>query len=806
MHMTDSCPGPVKIGDWIVRADSNSLSSDGVTRTIQPLSMDILLYLAERQGTVVPAQELLDAFWANRVVGDDAVHRRIADLRRNLGDDSKNPAYIETLSKRGYRLVADVKRLAPEPTVRRGKLVWATVAPVAVIVCILALSVVLRGEKKATSDAAITTARSLLLQDRHQDAYDALLAGADLSDPRIQALLQELTVAVSILTDPAGVDVFYHYAGARPEWVALGRTPIENLLLPRGNYKLRLGEDVFMNATNPGVTLNSARQAARVIEMPIDPIPDGMVYVPGGKYRLGAWGFNDEIDLGGFLIDRTEVTNAEYFAFVEAGGYTDPAIWQPIIDASEGGLTWEIIRERFRDSTGHAGPAGWQLGAGLAGQRDWPVVGVSWYEANAYLAYREKSLPSVQHWLRATLGPMEWKYPFASFVVPPSNIGGAALEPVGSRLAAESHGAFDLIGNANEWTTSKDARGTAVIGSSFQDPPWSHNFPQFVDPLYRGNDIGFRGIRRTAQSTPDATPDIDAFEDFTTSVRRVSDEMFEGIRLSYEYHEGTVTAADVEVIAEVPSDHWIRRQISVPTGRDDEGMPVYIYLPRRSAPPYQSVFYLPPADSWSPAFKADSVALDNYQIDFVLLSGRALVWPVYTGSYERYDNIQAAPMPQRAVRSLERNRLIRDEIGRVIDYLESDPEFDGTKIALAALSHGAIVASYVLATERRLKAAILYSVGIAPPNPLFASPQNDPNVFWARVEQPTLIMNGRYDPIRPHHFVLAPLVQLLATPDENKKSVLYDSAHWPLPRFQMMRDSLDWLDLYLGPVDMRPSD
>jgi hypothetical protein len=55
--------------------------------------------------------------------------------------------------------------------------------------------------------------------------------------------------------------------------------------------------------------------------------------------------------------------------------------------------------------------------------------------------------------------------------------------------------------------------------------------------------------------------------------------------------------------------------------------------------------------------------------------------------------------------------------------------------------------------------------------------------------------------LRPHHFVLEPLVDLLATPPESKKSLLYDSSHWPLPRYQLIRDSLDWFDRHLGPVN-----
>jgi pimeloyl-ACP methyl ester carboxylesterase len=209
---------------------------------------------------------------------------------------------------------------------------------------------------------------------------------------------------------------------------------------------------------------------------------------------------------------------------------------------------------------------------------------------------------------------------------------------------------------------------------------------------------------------------------------------------------------------------------------------------------------LPPADSWSPGFRSESISLENYQIDFVPRSGRVLIWPVYSGSHERYDDYHADPGPERGRLALERNRRVRDEIGRVIDYLESNPEFDGSKVALMGLSHGAILASFSLATETRIKAAVLYSVGIAPPIPVFSNPQNDPNIFWARVHQPTLIINGRYDPIRPHQFVLGPLLDLLATPEDDKQVLLYESGHWPLPRYLMMRDSNEWLDQYLGPT------
>ena len=70
--------------------------------------MDLLVFLAERQGEVVSRQQILDSVWTEVVVGDEVVSRAISLLRTELGDDQKNPRYVKTISKRGYCLIADV--------------------------------------------------------------------------------------------------------------------------------------------------------------------------------------------------------------------------------------------------------------------------------------------------------------------------------------------------------------------------------------------------------------------------------------------------------------------------------------------------------------------------------------------------------------------------------------------------------------------------------------------------------------------------------------------------------------------------
>ena len=102
-------PRGFRFGDWQVDVQGNALS-DGNTRTqLEPRVMDVLRYLCRHAGAVIPAEELLQAGWGTAEMGDNPVHKAIAQLRRALGDSSTEPRYIETVRKRGYRAIAEVQ-------------------------------------------------------------------------------------------------------------------------------------------------------------------------------------------------------------------------------------------------------------------------------------------------------------------------------------------------------------------------------------------------------------------------------------------------------------------------------------------------------------------------------------------------------------------------------------------------------------------------------------------------------------------------------------------------------------------------
>jgi DNA-binding winged helix-turn-helix (wHTH) protein/TolB-like protein/Tfp pilus assembly protein PilF len=129
----------VLIGDWRASAATNELSRAGETVRIEPKAMEVLALLAARGGDVVSRKELLAAVWPGVIVGDEALTQSVIKLRRALGDNPRAPAYIETISKRGYRLIAPVRACdegprAPARARRRLATGWLAAAALVALV------------------------------------------------------------------------------------------------------------------------------------------------------------------------------------------------------------------------------------------------------------------------------------------------------------------------------------------------------------------------------------------------------------------------------------------------------------------------------------------------------------------------------------------------------------------------------------------------------------------------------------------------------------------------------------------------
>jgi dipeptidyl aminopeptidase/acylaminoacyl peptidase len=171
------------------------------------------------------------------------------------------------------------------------------------------------------------------------------------------------------------------------------------------------------------------------------------------------------------------------------------------------------------------------------------------------------------------------------------------------------------------------------------------------------------------------------------------------------------------------------------------------------------------------------------------------MYPVYQGTYERRSGFQwRGPRSYRDV-----NIHWSQDLGRAIDYLETREDIDKDKLAFFGLSMGAERGSILVAMEERFNAAVLLAGGLLARSVAF--PETDPLNFAPRAHAPLLMLNGRDDFAFPLETTQEPLFSLWGTSAEDKKHVVFESGHIP-PRAGIIKETLDWLDRYLGPVEI----
>ncbi len=97
-----------RLGEWLVKPSENAFECGERRAVVEPRAMEVLHYMAQNPNTILTSEQLLTACWAGTFYGDNPVHKAIAQLRKALQDRASQPAYIETIRKRGYRLIAPV--------------------------------------------------------------------------------------------------------------------------------------------------------------------------------------------------------------------------------------------------------------------------------------------------------------------------------------------------------------------------------------------------------------------------------------------------------------------------------------------------------------------------------------------------------------------------------------------------------------------------------------------------------------------------------------------------------------------------
>lgn len=612
-------------------------------------------------------------------------------------------------------------------------------------------------------------------------------------DPLLAEQVRAVTRIASIESEPAGAEVSYRpYGHADEPWRSLGRTPIEEARVPRGlqHWKVELARFDTAEDVGPGPFWAPSFLFKLVAK---GQAPTGMVRIVSSDepFQLFIPGLDHlpAVTLPDYWIDRREVTNREFKRFVDDGGYRRAELWTEPFVKDDKTLSFDAAMALLVDTTGRPGPATWELGAYPTGQEDYPVSGVSWYEAAAYARWSGKSLPTIYHWSRAADQRM------SGDVVPASNFSGKGPLPAGQTGLTRA-GTTDMAGNVKEWTWNSSGRKRYILGGAWSEPVYMFTDADAQSPFSRAPAFGFRCIKtdRAEDLHAGLTGDAALPTRDLRNVPPVSGDVFRAWQSIYSFDHGNLDAR-VDSVDDASAE-WRLERVSYAAAYGGERIPAYLFIPKQVQPPYQTLVFFPGSGVISQRSSPNEAYFDR--VNFVMRSGRALLYPIYKSTHERGDEI-TTDYPNMTAMWRDHMVMWSKDVGRSIDYLHSRPDIDRSKIGYMGYSWGAGMSPLFLAVEPRFSLALLNVGGFY----LQASlPEADPVNFASRVKIPVVMLNGRFDFFFPTEMSQEPMFRALGTPAEDKRRVLYDVSH-TIPRSEMIKEFVAWLDKYWGASSAR---
>jgi hypothetical protein len=229
-------------------------------------------------------------------------------------------------------------------------------------------------------------------------------------------------------------------------------------------------------------------------------------------------------------------------------------------------------------------------------------------------------------------------------------------------------------------------------------------------PFHRAANAGFRCARNTGALPAEAMAERrQTIRDFATA-RAAPDVVYESYKAMYSY-DRTPLNVKAETVAQDSKD-WRKEKISFDAAYGKERMAAYLFVPSHVRPPFQTVIFYPSARVLE---TPSSETLGDMQfVDYIIQSGRAVLYPVYKGTYERSAQL---PGPDTTA---GRDTLIQDskDLGRSIDYLETRTDIDRNRIGYLGVSMGGALGVIFAAVENRIKTLIMLDGGFYNEKPL----------------------------------------------------------------------------------------
>jgi serine/threonine protein kinase/formylglycine-generating enzyme required for sulfatase activity/cephalosporin-C deacetylase-like acetyl esterase len=655
----------------------------------------------------------------------------------------------------------------------------------------------------------------LALAGRTFDAYDlAVRVRNYLPDEPTPTLMSVISDTLSVTSDPRDARVYLKRfvpgpASEAPPPTLVGTTPISKLEVARGSYIVSVEKEGFEPFQRTWSNVISGSIEAPILFPPVEIVailtpaakaPAGMVFVPGGEYRLDRWSRLTEakVNLHGYFIDEFEVSNHQYKEFVDARGYLNVSYWtRPFVKDGRTLAREEALRELV-DSTGQPGPRHWSRGTYSEGKADHPVTNITWYEAAAYAAFRGKSLPTIFQWEKsarygANTNPLGVTMPWGmqeGLMAGRANLSTSGTIPVGSmEFGMSPFGCYDMAGNVAEWCLNETSEGFITSGGSWASNPLAWGYYGKAPGFRHSDEVGFRCVLSPAGAAGDQGA---MWIDLDDQVPQLTPAPGAEVKTWFAHYEYDRDVPLDERVESTETDEWRRERITY-NGADGQRSLAYLYIPKHFPGPHQ-VIHLRPAGDVGHKFRTVPQSIEADYGSFVR-SGRAVFAVVLSGYPERETPTGlVAPNPA-SIEFVEANAREIVDMRRGLDYLLARDDVDAGGIAFLGVSFGG--GHMVLpAIESRYRAVVLAEVFIA--NSVDHPAANAVN-FAPLIQAPKLLVHGRYDEANPLKTMAEPLFNLITEP---KKMVVYDGGHRPDSEYRVQVVN-SWLDETLGPVKQK---
>ena len=600
------------------------------------------------------------------------------------------------------------------------------------------------------------------------------------------------TVPINISTDSLLAKAYIKY-GSDTTWNYIGETPIDSLRVPASTKRHKATKDFQLKfIINERPILAATNQHGKFYFGKIDEYPEQHSIISGAKDHVMYFPGIDfgRITFEPFSISKTEVSNLDFKGFVDNGGYENEKYWDfpIIIDGKE--YTYDIAIKSFVGKHGKYGPLDWSYGKFGTNRENFPVTGISWFEARAYARYKELALPNVFQWLSAAgLSGFVADLPDISN----SNLKANYLWDINDSKAENYYGIKNIAGNVREWATNPKGVGKnnySILGGSYFDNPYSFNEYQSVSPFDRSLGNGFRLVKSKTNKY---------LNNFTITYKQrnvlsepdVSDEVFNIYKKQFEYED-----YELDIALEVISGHdgyVVQKYELTPPYESSELLHGYIVYSEKINGLIIPIIEFPIAAAIyrnSDESIVESIISDQ---NHLLMEGYAIIRPVYSSTYSRKKTINSWWANET---DQYKNTVIKmgKDYKRSLDYIESRDHFDFENLSYFGYSWGSIMGNIMLAIDDRVNFAFLVAGGLEVQK---TKQEIDPAIFTRRITMPVMHITGKNDGVFDFNNSQLPMQKLLGTPIEDQEMIVLEGVGHIIPEDIIIGEHLRWLKKYI---------